>query len=106
MPAPTAMMLSGARCGVCRRGGDTFLGLALLREHESESARAGEYLFGAAANQFRHLLREWVEVGCDLGRHIYITIAIERLRPPNSSSFRYPFLGRLADSESRSIHRI
>ena len=41
------------------------------------------------------------EVGCDLSHRMYITIAIERLQPPNSSYFRYPFLGHLADSESR-----
>ena len=39
-----------------------------------------------------------VKIGFDLGHHMYIISAIERLQPPNSSSFRYPFLGHL-DSE-------
>ena len=46
-----------------------------------------------------------VKVGCDLSHRMYITIAIERLQPPDSSSFCYPFLGHL-DSEGRGTHRI
>ena len=68
------------------------LGLVLLRECESESARGGEGVVGGRGKSVQTSLEGTGKVGLDLDHHMYLTIAIERLQPPNSSSFRHPFL--------------
>ena len=59
---------------------DKFLGLVLLREHDRESVPGA----GESGKSVETSLEGTGKVIRDLGHPMYITIAIERLQPPNS----------------------